>query len=305
MSAALHILEPGTFTTVQDLGRPGWRSAGVARGGAVDPVSLRIANLLVGNDEGAAGLECALTGPTIRFRAACTVALCGACSKAIPDARPVRLRAGQDLTLGPLSLHAYAYLAIRGGIDVPQVLGSCSTDTRIGLGGHQGRRIAAGDVLAIGRQAPPRIGTLAGVNARSFLDRESPIRVLLASKSRGAAWLDSTYEISVRSDRMGLRLRGPRPDSHPPADGPSEIVVPGTIQLPPAGEMIILLADAQTLGGYPQIGQVISADLPRIAQRRPGQVVRFEAVDLVTAHRLAAQHERGLSMLRVGLGMRR
>lgn len=306
MTRRLHLLDGGAHTTVQDLGRPDRRGAGVALGGAVDPISLRIANLLVGNDESAAAIECALVGPTLRFSAACTIALCGARSRAIPTGTAIRLRARQTLALGPLSRHAFACLAIRGGIDVPCVLGSRSTDTRVGLGGFEGRRLRKGDVLSIGTDAL-HPATTARANTEGRLDDHAPIRILpgIDAGRCNDRWTRGTFRVSARSDRMGTRLEGGKIDCEHVPGAMSSVVVPGTIQLPPDGNPIVLLADAQTLGGYPRIAHVIDADLPRLAQRRPGSTVAFEWTDLATALRLSRRRERDLAFLRYAIGLHR
>lgn len=304
MKRSIHILEKGTHTSVQDLGRAGHRSSGIAAGGAIDPVSMRIANLLVGNPPGSACLECALVGPTLRFDCDCTIAACGARSNALPEAKTIRVRAGQTIALGPLRDFAYAYLAIAGGIDVPAVLGSRSTDTRVGIGGLEGRCLRAGDVIRVGVEPPSR-GPSVRVNARSLLEGDVPIRLLRGADTQRIAgdWIAQMYKVSSHSNRMGGLLEGPPIRINAPADRESSIILPGTIQLPPDGRPIVLLADAQTLGGYPQIGHVIEADLPRFAQRRPGTEVRFEWCSIEEAHRLLRQRERKLALLHYALGL--
>lgn len=306
MKRTVDILEPGTHTTIQDLGRPGLLGSGVSVGGAVDPISLRIANLLVGNPESAAAFECALVGPTLRFRSECIVALCGGKSAELPAAQAFRIRPRQSIRIGPLAQHAYAYLAISGGIDVPPVLGSRSTDVRARFGGCEGRRLIAGDEIAI---HPVHDTCVAGLQANPshWLGGTKPIRILPAGDSNQSErlWLDSTFRVSSKSNRMGIRLECKPIPSGNRANTESTIVLPGTIQLPPSGEPIVLLADAQTLGGYEQIGHVIAADLPRLAQCLPGTIIRFEAVTLEAAHRMLRQQIRELAFLRYALSLRR
>ncbi len=305
MSRSIQILAPGTHSTIQDLGRPGHRAQGVASGGAVDPISLRIANLLVGNDEHAAGIECALVGPTIRFMADCKIALCGARSQAMPPVKTLRVRAKQSIAIGPLHECAFAYLAISGGIDVPRVLGSRSTDTRVGIGGFEGRRLVRGDEVPLGKRSDVGPARTRQVDLRSFHCFEAPIRILDGPDAARVSphWSNALFHVSPRSDRMGLRLDRARIALDGKTAIDSAIIFPGAIQLPPGGEPIVLLADAQTLGGYPQIAHVITADLPRIAQRRPGSTVTFERVTLQAAHAAARKQDRDLAFLRYALSL--
>ncbi len=306
MKRSIDIIDAGAHTTIQDLGRPGRRSAGVSVGGAVDPISLRIANLLVGNDESAAAIECALIGPTIRFNCECAIALCGARSMSIPISQTIHVRARQSIRLGSLTKHTYGYLAVSGGIDLPGVLGSRGTDTRVGIGGVDGRRLVVGDSIAIGLlRVAPSFGTR--VNAPALIDSAEPIRIIAKDDSKlfDSAWMNRDFRISSKSDRMGVRLECSPIAGETRANAESTIVLPGTIQLPPNGEPIVLLADAQTLGGYPQIGHVITADLPKLAQCPPGSMIRFVVVTLDEAHRQLQHQARELALLRYGLTLRK
>jgi len=300
----LHVLHGGGLTTVQDLGRSGWRHLGVARAGALDTAQAALANRMVGNPSDAAVLELTLRGPTLAFDRPIRIALCGAWidasfegsrarTSAVPCGRPVALPAG-TLTLGTIRAGLRAWLAIAGGIDVPQVLGSRSTDLRGGFGGIDGRELHAGDTLPLGAHAaihatamdaPPWWGALDDVAAV-----RDTVRYLASETPWAHALSERTWTIDPRSNRQGLRLAG----DAIVADLPEQVsapVAPGTIQLPPDGQPIVLLADAQTIGGYPRLGHVIAADLPRLAQWRPGDTLRFVAVDAAAA-RAAAQHRR-------------
>jgi antagonist of KipI len=303
---AVIVEHPGTLTTIQDLGRLALRSSGFPSGGAVDTLALRIANLLVGNDENAAALECALVGPRLRFSSDSIVAIAGAQVDELPHFQSFVVRAGQRLDLARLKRETYAYLAISGGIDMPVIMGSRSTDVRLGFGGFHGRALRAGDQLGIGQRAT--YGTTAGVhvNFASWYDASQPIRVVDGKDTAlfDRDWTDHDFRVSAKSDRAGIRLDGTRLEySKPPADAPSSAVFPGTIQLPGDGSPIVLLADAQTLGGYPQIAHVIRVDLPRMAQFRPGATVRFRRVSIDEAHRLAIQCERQIALLRYRLSL--
>lgn len=295
------VLSPGVHSTIQDLGRPGHRHAGVPSGGAIDPLALRAANLLVGNDENAATIECALVGPALRFERACRVALCGAQSTRVATNQSLNIRSGTTIDIGPLVGGTYAYLAIAGGFDVPLVMGSRSTDVRIAMGGFHGRLLARGDRLSRGRRAAtqPEIGTRVHLDWIGNLD---PIRVIRGSASReiGLDWIAHTYTISSTSDRMGVRLKGRGIDvlSSTAASSP---VLPGTLQLPGDGQPIVLLNDAQTLGGYPQLGHVIASDLPRLAQQPPGSTLRFISVSIGEARAINLQQNRAFAFLRYRL----
>ncbi len=298
------VLAPGLHTTVQDLGRPGYRDAGVPLGGAADPVALRLANLVVGNPEAAAAIECTLVGPTLRFDADVTVALCGAACTGLPSGRPVHLPQGTILDLGAAVRGCRGVLAVAGGIDVPVVLGSRSTYAPGGFGGLHGRPLRAGDVLPLGDVVRRTVGTGWSLSPRlaPLPTNTTTLRVIPdddAARFGAAPWKE-TYRATTRSDRMGLRLAGPALTGGG-AGGVSVAVMPGTVQVPPDGQPIILLADAQTIGGYPVLGQVISADLPLASQLRPGARVRFATVTRDVALAALRRRERGLAACRFAL----
>ncbi|MFM8414444.1 MAG: 5-oxoprolinase subunit PxpB [Planctomycetota bacterium] len=305
--AAITVLEPGLFTTIQDLGRPGHRAAGVPLSGAADPVSLRIANMLVGNPEDAAGIECTLVGPKLRFEREAVVALAGAEFPGLPAGIATRVAAGAELTLGHATAGCRGYLAVGGGVDVAPVLGSRSTLVVAGFGGFGGRPLRAGDRLtvAVGQTCslpvsptiPPSAALpLAPAHAGPVILRIIPGEH--ANVFGDGAWSRS-LRASSRSDRMGVRLEGdPLPGGAALAGLASVAVLPGTVQVPPDGQPIVLLADAQTTGGYPVLGQVIAADLPRAAQLRPGASVRFQPVSLAEARAALREREARLAALR-------
>lgn len=294
----------GMQTTLQDLGRPGHRAEGVPLGGAMDRFALRLANALVGNPENAAALEFSMVGPELEFPEDALVAVTGGDFGGVPRWRPVSVPAGTTLRFGPVREGCRGYLAVAGGFEVPTVLGSASTYLRGGFGGWEGRALRDGDVLSA-----------AGVNRRvlgrwhidpSFLPQYGPsvrVRVLAgeqAAEFAGALWAGE-YRATAQSDRMGLRLRGAvlaRPGGGELRSGP---VAPGAVQVPPDGQPIVLMADAQTMGGYPVAAHVIYVDLPLIAQLRPGDGVTFSQVSLDEAHELALAQDRALAMLRHGL----
>jgi biotin-dependent carboxylase-like uncharacterized protein len=295
----LRVLSPGLLTTVQDAGRSGWRHLGVAQCGAIDPVAMALANRLVGNAAGEAVLEITLQGPTLRFDQPVRLAICGARVLArfesgsggqlvVESGRPVELPAGV-LRIGALHDGARAWLAFAGGMDVPLVLESRSTDLRGGFGGFSGRALQAGDELPLGNT--PAIACLQPRMPRWWIDpdadeRSMPIRYVSSPQSGDLRLDGRSWRISNRSNRQGTRLEGASFEGTRDEEI-SAPVAPGTVQLPPSGDPIVLLADAQTMGGYPRLGHVIAADLPRLAQLRPGDNVRFQSCDMQTATRLA------------------
>jgi 5-oxoprolinase (ATP-hydrolysing) subunit C len=308
---AWQVLSPGVQTTVQDQGRHGARHLGVARAGAMDPAALAMANRLVGNDESDAGLEIALQGPRLRLPHACRIALTGAALPAswngmpLPMGRPLDLPAG-ELRLGALRDGLRAWLAVSGGIDAPTVLGSRSTDLRGGFGGHDGRALRAGDRLPIG-DGGIRTRTREPTYPAWWIDVDDPwtadrhvLRYVPSSHPSAAALSAHGWRTHADSNRQGLRLTGsPLPSGA--ADGVSEPVAVGTLQLPPDGQPILLLADAQTVGGYPRLGHVTGCDLGRAAQLRPGEPVHFEPVTLGQARALARDHAHRLARLRIAI----
>jgi biotin-dependent carboxylase-like uncharacterized protein len=300
----VEVLRAGMHTTVQDLGRFGWRADGVPVSGATDPFALRVANLLVGNPEGAAALELSLVGPDLRFRRDALVALGGAEFDGLIPWRPVRVTAGTILQLGAARSGCRGYLAVAGGIQVEPVLGSRSTLVRAGLGGWGGRALRAGDVLPLPECGRELRGSWR-VDPRLLPAYSSaPCVRVLAGAQAGEfprSWLETSFTVGRESDRMGLRLGGARIARAPAGELLSSPVAPGTIQVPPDGQPIVLLADAGTIGGYPQIAHVAAVDLPLVAQLRPGDTVRFREVPLGEARALAEAREHSLALLRAGL----
>ena len=302
--AGIEVRRAGMHTTVQDLGRVGHRAEGVPGSGAADSFALRVANLLVGNAEGATGLEFTQVGPELIFPRATVVALCGAEFEGLPLWRPVRVAAGTILQLGAARRGCRGYLAVAGGIEVAPVLGSRSTYVRGGFGGLRGAALRDHDIVpAVGAARPfrenwhvdprilpayssaPTVRVVRGAQAGEFPDR----------------WLETRFTVSRQSDRMGVRLEGPAVQRAVADDLISSAVAPGTIQVPPDGQPIVLLADAQTIGGYPQIAHVATVDLPLMAQLRPGDTVSFREVTLGDAQMLIVAREHSLALLREGL----
>lgn len=302
----IRVLSPGLLTTVQDLGRPGLGALGVSPGGAADAHALRLGNLLLGNDEGAAALEVTLDGPELFFEDEALVVLAGAPFAATLDGEALaawsatRVRAGDRLILGRAVSGARGYLCVRGGVEVPQVLGSRSTDVATGFGGIGGRALATGDLLPIGRApAPPRGRRVDAAAARW----NGPRRVLRVtpgpqqhwfSTSALASFLSRSFRVSASSSRTGVRLEG-EPLEAPTRSLVTEGVVAGAVQVPAGGLPIVLLVEHPSTGGYPKIASVISADLSALAQLRPGDEVRFAPVSFDEARRLLLEREARLA----------
>jgi len=292
----IRILDPGPQTTVQDLGRPGHLRYGIPPSGPIDRAAFVVANRLVGNADGAAGLECTVMGPRFEAETACAIAVTGAempvtvSGAEAPAWTTVRLRAGDVVKLGAARAGVRAYVALSGGIDVPLVLGSRATYLRGRLGGLGGRALRKDDQLALlpAPPAPTRRATPAVVDLATCPE----IRVVLGPQadrftSEGiATLLESEYEMLPQSDRMGARLRGPRIAHARGHDIISDGIALGSIQVPGDGQPIALLVDRQSTGGYTKIATICSFDIGRLGQVRPGQRLRFRAIELPEAHRL-------------------
>ena len=286
--SAIRVVRPGFQTTVQDLGRFGYAHQGVSASGAADALALRAGNLLVGNAENAPALEMTLVGSVFAFESAAVVALTGSDFGAgLPLWCAIEVKAGDVVRCGASQSGARSYLAVRGGIDAPKVLGSSSVHLLTGLGGHA---LRAGDVLTIGNAAVRRWRRHAAVPPRAA---DTVLRVTAGPQ---AAWFGdelyrAEYVVLEESNRMGLRLRGPAIAS-PPGNMLTEGVPLGAVQIPPGGQPIILFVEHQTTGGYPKPASVISADMWRVGQLRPRDPVRFQFVGLEEAWvQLQAQEE--------------
>jgi biotin-dependent carboxylase-like uncharacterized protein len=278
----LEIVTPGPLTTVQDLGRPGLASLGVGRSGAADRAALRLANRLVGNPESAAALEVTLGGLVARFSSSATVALTGApCPVTVGDRQgfvngPLSVHAGELLELGVPERGLRTYLAVRGGLDVPEVLGSRATDVLSGVGPEP---VQAGTRLPLGRAHGDWHAVDQAPVAR--LPDEQVLRVVPGPRDDWftAAALTllgtATYTVSPQSNRIGLRFDGPPLERAQLAELPSEGMVRGAVQVPPDGKPVLFLADHPVTGGYPVIGVVEPDDVDLAAQARPGDRVSF------------------------------
>ena len=300
----IKVLKPGLASSVQDLGREGFYHLGIPPSGALDQYALRAANHLVGNPAGAACIECALLGPELEFVQDALVAVCGAQMAVLVDGREQRpdtsfaVRAGQVLRFGFPTAGARAYLAVAGGIDVPEVLGSRSTYALGGLGGFQGRKLMAGDGLAVGAPSGKgRVNASLPMALRQALGGEVVLRVVPGlyyhrlTEAAARRFFTDAWTVGSEADRIGYRYKGggalsfePREQPFGAGSDPSNIVDScypiGSIQVPAGLEPIILHRDAVSGGGYAMIGTVISADLDLVGQMQPNQQARFLAVTM-------------------------
>ncbi len=294
---ALRVISPGLLTTVQDMGRSGSQASGMTESGAMDRLSLGQANLLAGNAENAAALEMNYLGGKYRIEGNGRIALAGADmmprlnGKPVKNNVPLDVQDGDVLELGPAVRGVRCYLAVAGGIDVPVVLGSRSTNLKAGIGGFEGRKLKAGDRLKAcvsgaggsepGQEQP---GVLDILSSRTDADGITEIRVIFGpqdfmfSPEAKETFTQSVYTVTNSSDRMGYRLDGPAVQAENGTDIISDGICFGSVQIPGSGQPIIMMADHQTSGGYAKIATVISSDLPLLAQLGPGSRIRFAEV---------------------------
>jgi len=310
---AFQIISPGALTTIQDQGRTGYQRLGIPLSGALDSDAAKIANLLVGNDIDRAVLEITLLGPQIEILSKADIAVTGAKmdlrlnDQKVEMWRSVRVEKGDRLAIGAPSSGCRAYLSVTGGIDVPKIMGSRSTYRAGHIGGLSGRAVQAGDTIrrsaGLLNVKPLRIPE----KWRPVYMNEVALRVIPGPQDdffdEGLdTLLNNPYTVTPDSNRMGYRLSGPpvlpKPDM--PASIISEPSLPGGVQVPADHQPIVLLVE-QTVGGYTKIATVISTDLPRLAQATPGERVRFQAVDLDTAHTLFRRKQNELEQLAVWL----
>jgi biotin-dependent carboxylase-like uncharacterized protein len=297
MTAALRVLAPGLLTTIQDLGRPGYQSLGIPVSGALDHVGLRAANILVGNPPETGALEVAYVGPTLAvdadevclsFAGAADAAIeifsseTASAGRRIKTMRSIRMRRGEVVRIGSLTGGAVLYVAVEGGFAITPVLGSIATYLRGGIGGWHGRALAQGDLVPLHRGSASE-----RADCRfEGLDLTPPDRFRVISGPQNdyfsdatlEAFFNSEYLIGANADRTGMRLEGPRLEHS--RTFTSDGIAPGSIQVPGNGQPIVLLSDRQTIGGYPKVATVISADLPALGRKPIGAKVRFAPVTI-------------------------
>jgi len=319
------VIKPGLLTTIQDLGRPGYFHLGIPEGGAMDRAALRIANMLVGNPEDAAGLEAVFMGPELKFNDDAVIAITGAEMPVFLDGEArsgwasFPVRAGQTLKFGFLKTGARIYIAIAGGIDTPPALGSRSTYPIGALGGFEGRALAAGDVVPVGTPATDTPARTLDQSLLLQLPKPVELRVLPGlywhrlTEASQAQFFDDEWKVAPEADRMGYRFRGGNPvefvEREQPfgaGSDPSNIVDGcysyGSIQIPGGTEPIVLHRDAVSGGGYFTIGAIISADMDLIGQLQPNTTVRFRQVDMPAA--LNARHARSARLEKIRSALR-
>jgi KipI family sensor histidine kinase inhibitor len=303
-NVGIEVIVPGMCSTIQDLGRAGHRAYGVTPGGASDPVSARVVNRLVGNPDDISVIECTGSGPILKFDRPAIVAWLGWSNG---SGKPHAFLTDEILDLRAPMSFSRGFLAIRGGFDTPAILGSRSTDVRAGFGGISGRPLLAGDRIPpgqpVGNPAVPGAWHVNWPRPTQSLE----VRFL---KGMQSSWFSAESHMSLRraiyqttssSDRTGIRLAGPKLALHEPRELASQPVVCGSIQVPPDGAPIVLLSECQTIGGYPQIGHVVSADIPALARALPGTPITFREVDLDEARQAWRDLQRDLSLLQTGL----
>ncbi|MBC5992023.1 5-oxoprolinase subunit C family protein [Pontibacter cellulosilyticus] len=332
---SIKVVKPGLLTTIQDLGRQGHQQEGVIVSGAMDTFAMRIANLLVSNPENTATLEATLQGPTLYFEQDQLIALTGADMAASINGKPVRMwrpllvRGGSTLTFKTAREGCRCYIAVSGGMNVPKVMGSAATYLRAGFGGYHGRALQADDVIhcrkynetdaaalsarlsdeAIGEWFAQPNWTLEPQPYMVY-EEQPVIRAMrgieyeLFDETSQEGFWQHIFQVTPQSDRMGYRLLGQMLQLQEPKELLSSAVTFGTVQVPPQGMPIILMADHQTTGGYPRIAQVIAADLPKLAQVQPGKNIQFKEVSLQEANAFYLKQEMDLEQLKSAISLK-
>jgi biotin-dependent carboxylase-like uncharacterized protein len=322
---AIKVLKPGLATTVQDAGRKGYYNVGIPLSGALDQYSFRASNLLVGNDEGAAVLECTLMGPELEFQRDAVIAVTGSemapklNGALAPRNEAITVKAGTIVSFDFMRLGARAYIAVAGGIDVPVILGSRSTYGLGAFGGFHGRKLQAGDIVPVGTaKGATKVGKRLPDGLAMPLPKELELRVVPGlyfhriTDESAQTFFEDTWAVAPEADRIGYRYKQGRPlkfrDRKQPfgaGSDPSNIVDAGypygSIQVPGGLEPIILHRDAVSGGGYAMIGTIISADLDRIAQMQPNNKARFVKVDLDGALAARGAYNQRVQKLRAAL----
>lgn len=312
---SIRVIKPGVLTTVQDSGRIGHGRFGFNPSGVMDRRAYRLANYLVGNYTDEAVLEMTMLGGSFVFLESEYFAITGADMGAtlegleVPMYQTVFARAGDTLSFSAAKSGVYTYIAFAGGLDVPQVLGSRSTNLKCAMGGFAGRKLRSGDILPF--CAPlDHLGDLRmqKLPVENYASHTAALRVVLGPQddyftAQGLAdFLSAPYTITENADRMGYKLAGQPIAYHDKVDIISDGIVFGSIQVPPAGMPIVMLADRQTTGGYAKIATVASVDLPYLVQKRPGDTVHFQAISAKEAETLYKQEQKYFEKLLLHYG---
>lgn len=310
----IRILTPGMLTTVQDLGRTGYQRTGVSPSGAMDRKALKLANILVGNHPGEAGLEMTMAGASMEFTEPEVIAVTGGNFEPTLNGTPVPMYAavpvqtGDTLALGAAKSGCRAYVAFAGGLDVPVVMGSKSTNLKCGIGGLNGRRLKTDDEIPFFAPCPslPHMERRA-LPYREPSESEVTVHVILGPQddyftAAGLhTFLSQAWTVTNRTDRMGCTLEGEPVEYRSKVDIISDGIPFGAVQIPSGGKPIVMLSDRQTTGGYAKIAAVISSDLPAFVQRRPGDKVRFAKISMWDAQRISQLEENEIQQLRSSL----
>ncbi len=305
----IQVIDPGALSSTQDHGRWGHQHLGISPGGAADPVLASIANRLVGNPDDAAVIECTMTGPVLKFDVDAQAAWVGWASES--SGKPHEIKAGENIDLRSRMSHLRGYIAVAGGIDGPEILGSRSTDIRAVLGGNQGRTLQAGDTLPIAKTGTTSVSKNWHVAWPHPDGRVIELRYLRGiqadwfTEEAHNSFSKNYYEISPTFDRTGTRLIGTNLKLKEPREMVSQPVVFGSVQVPSDGQPIVLMSERQTIGGYPQIAHIISADIPKLARAWPGTKISFRETDLDEARHAWNELQRDLALLNTGLMMKR
>ncbi len=311
---SIRVIKPGVLTTVQDGGRTGFQAKGFNVSGVMDRRAYRLGNFLVGNYTDEAVLELSMFGGSFTFLESNYIAITGADMGAVVEGIPVPMyetifvREGDTLSFGAAKNGVYTYVAFAGGLDVPQVLGSRSTNLKCALGGLNGRKLKAGDILPF-RKPLDDLGDLRVHRlTEERYDSNAPIRVVLGpqddyfTQNGIKTFLSAPYRVTKQTDRMGCKLDGEKIEYKDKVDIISDGIVFGSIQVPPKGTPIVMLADRQTTGGYAKIATVITVDLPRLVQKKPGDTVYFEAISAKEAEKLLKQEQQQFETLLLHYG---
>lgn len=303
---AVKVISPGALTTVQDAGRFGYLQSGISVSGVMDSYSHRTANLLVDNTPEEAVLEITLMGPILEFQCDTRIAVTGAAmgpkvnDQPVPMWQTLAVKQGDRLSFSPIQSGCRAYLAFAGGIDVPVLMGSKSTNLKAQVGGYEGRMLKREDSLPLG--TPPAGGQLwaAAEDMIPSYSQQITLRAVLGPQddfftAEGIrTFFTEKYKVTPANDRMGYRLEGKEITHAAGADIVSDGIVMGAVQVPSSGQPIVLMADRQTTGGYTKIASVITPDLPRLAQAQAGTVIQFEQVSVEQAQELTVAYYRSL-----------
>lgn len=315
----IRVIKSGMLSTIQDLGRKGYRKDGIIVSGAMDALALRIGNLLLGNPEGTGGIECTLTGPVLSFESAQLICITGADLSADIDGvqvkmwRPLFVKQGSILTFGAAISGCRAYVQVLGGFKLPLVLSSQSTYLKAGFGGVEGRALKIGDQLSfnVPYLALPVKSNWSADLSKIYPDLQSSVIRIVAgpeyewfTERARLALVEQTFVLDAAADRMGYRLNGPALELQQSRELLSSAVDFGTLQITGDGSAILLMADHQTTGGYPRIANVASVDLTLLAQMRTGHHLRFEMITLEQAHELLKQREKQMKQLKHTLMLR-